>query len=178
MNAQPHADLPHDLAVRTYAPADQQAVALLYTDGLFAGQLAPNDTGADIENIDEAYLSDPANHFWVAQVAGRVVGMIGVARDEGHTAEIRRLRVEKDWQQSPIGARLVETAVAHCKRHGYLKIVLDTRFEHGAAQDLFERFGFHHTRTKSVQGKDLHEFYLDLYRAPRKDHPKDRHGGE
>ncbi|MCX5658919.1 MAG: GNAT family N-acetyltransferase [Planctomycetota bacterium] len=170
-----HHELPAGLVVRTYKPADQQAVSRLYVEGLLSGQLAPNDTGVDIENIDEAYLTDPANHFWVAQSEGAILGMIGVARDEGHTAEIRRLRVERQWQQSPIGGLLVETAVAHCKRHGYLKVVLDTRFELGAAQDLFERFAFHHTRTKSVQGKDLLEFYLDLYRPPRKDPAKEAH---
>jgi N-acetylglutamate synthase-like GNAT family acetyltransferase len=95
--------------------------------------------------------------------------MIGVAHEEGGVAEIRRLRVQKDWQGSAIGARLVETALAHIKHHAFLKAVLDTRFEHGAAQELFERFGFHHTRTKSLHGKDLLEFYLDLYRQPKKE---------
>ena len=157
------------LIVRTYRPEDQPVVARLYTDGLLAGQLAPNDTGADIDNIHEAYLSDPRNHFWVAELDGKVLGMIGVAHEEGGVAEIRRLRVQKDWQGSAIGARLVETALAHIKHHAFLKAVLDTRFEHGAAQELFERFGFHHTRTKSLHGKDLLEFYLDLYRQPKKE---------
>jgi hypothetical protein len=34
------------LIVRTYRPENQPVVARLYTDGLLAGQLAPNDTGA------------------------------------------------------------------------------------------------------------------------------------
>lgn len=159
------------LQVRSYEPRDQQAVSRLYTDGLLAGQIAPNDTGADIENIRDAYFANPTSHFWVAEIDGKVVGMIGVSREQQHTAEIRRLRVEKQWQQSPIAARLIETALAHCKRHGYLKVVLDTRFERDAAMDLFDRFGFQHTRTKAMHGKDLLEFYLDLYRQPRKDAP-------
>mgnify|MGYP002624410219 FL=1 len=55
----------------------------------------------------------------------------------------------------------------HCTHHGYLKVVFDTRFDTDAAVDMFDRFGFQHTRTKAVQGKDLLEFYLDLYRQPR-----------
>lgn len=161
------------LTIRTFRPEDQSVVSRLYTEGLLAGQISSNDTGADIENIQEAYLDDPSSHFWVAEVDGRVVAMIGVARDEGHTAEIRRLRVEKDWQQTPIAAKLVELALVHCKHHGYLKVVLDTRVEHGTAQELFERFGFHHTRTKSHHGKDLLEFYLDLYRSPKKENNKE-----
>lgn len=164
-----HKEVPTGVSVRTYRDADQTQVSRLYTDGLLAGQLAPNDTGADIENIQEAYFDSPGNHFWVADLNGEILGMIGVARDEASVAEIRRLRVRKEWQQSAIGARLVETALAHCKHHGYLKVVLDTRFERGAVQDLFEKFGFHHTRTKSLHGKELLEFYLDLYRPLKKD---------
>jgi putative acetyltransferase len=157
------------LIVRTYRPDDQAVVARLYTEGLLAGQLAANDTGADIDNIDEAYLRDPRNHFWVAELDGRVLGMIGVAHEEGRVAEIRRLRVQKDWQSTAIGAKLIATALAHIKHHAFLKTVLDTRFEHGAAQELFEKFGFHHTRTKSLHGKDQLEFYLDLYRQAKKE---------
>jgi ribosomal protein S18 acetylase RimI-like enzyme len=160
------------LLVRSFEPRDQQAVSRLYTEGLLAGQIAPNDTGADIDNIRAAYFANPTSHFWVAEVEGKVVGMIGVSQEQEHTAEIRRLRVEKQWQSSPIAGRLIETALTHCKRHGYLKVVLDTRFEREHAVDLFDRFGFQHTRTKAVQGgKDLLEFYLDLYRQPRKDQP-------
>jgi len=151
------------LVVRTYQAQDQQAVARLYTEGLLAGQIPPHDTGADINHIQEAYFGDDSNHLWIAQRDGVVLGMIGVVRSGEHSAEIRRLRVDKQWQNTPLAARLLKTALAHCKHHSYLKIVLDTRFDTDAAVDLFSRFGFQHTRTKNVQDKDLLEFYLDLY---------------
>jgi len=166
-------DSPQDslskMTVRTYKPGDQKDVSRLYTEGLLSGQIAPNDTGADIENIQEGYLGEPSSHFWIAEVNGRVMGMIGVARDEGHVAEIRRLRVDPAMQTTAIAFKLVETALSHCKHHGFLKVVLDTRAERGAVQELFEKFGFHHTRTKNLHGKELLEFYLDLYRAPKKE---------
>ncbi|MCE9590841.1 MAG: GNAT family N-acetyltransferase [Planctomycetes bacterium] len=156
-----------EIHVRTYRDGDHAAVERLYTDGHLSGQIAPNDTGMDIENIHDAYFSEPANHLWVAEEKGRVVGMIGVACD-GQTAEIRRLRVQKDLQQTPIAARLVETALSHIRHHGMLKVVLDTHFE-ASAQALFEKFGFHHTRTKNAFGKDILEFYLDIYRQPKRE---------
>lgn len=158
--------------IRTYRAEDQSAVARLYSEGLLAGQIASNDTGADIENVHEAYFADPASHLWVAEREGRVIGMIGVAREEGETAEVRRLRVDKDHQHSPVGAMLVEIAISHCRHHGYLKVVLDTRFERDAVLDVFTRFGFQHTRTRNVQGKELLEFYLDLYRAEKPENPR------
>ena len=94
------------LVVRTYQPDDQPAVTRLYTHGLLEGQIAPNDSGADIENILAAYFAEQRNHFWVAQLDDNILGMIGVAREEAETDEIRRLRVDKDWQQTSIGRSL------------------------------------------------------------------------
>lgn len=164
----PH--IPAKIIVRTYQDTDQAGVERLYTEGLLAGQIAANDTGADIENIHEAYLNDPAAHFWVCEgegEEGKLLGMIGVAREAEHTAEIRRLRVDKAYPQDFIGGKLIETALAHCQRSGYLKVVLDTRFRKDAVLGLFDRFGFQHNRTRSHQEKDSLEFYLDLYRGPK-----------
>jgi len=157
----------HQMTIRSYRREDHDVVARLYTEGLLAGQIAPNDTGADIDNMDDAYFSDPRNHFWVGEVDGKVAGMIGVAADREHTAEVRRLRVDRAYQDSAMAGLLLETALTHCKHHGYLKIVLDTRFDPDVVVDVFDRFGFQHTRTKNLHGKDLLEFYLDLYRQPR-----------
>jgi putative acetyltransferase len=156
------------VSVRSYRPEDRPAVSRLYTEGLLEGQIAANDTGADIENIAEAYLSAPENHFWVAERDGEVLGMIGVAREEEHLAEIRRLRVHPSHQQTGIAAELMRTALSHCRHHGYLKVVLDTRFTRNSVLEIFDRFGFQHTRSKNMHGKELLEFYLDLYRQ-RKD---------
>ena len=157
------------LSVRSYEPGDQEAVQRLYREGLLAGQIDPSDTGIDLEIVEQEYVEQSQTHFWVAEFSKRIVGMIGVAHDSEHTAQIRRLRVDKGLQNTPIAEKLVETALQHCKHHGYLKVVLDTRFERDAALGLFERFGFQHTRTKSVRSKDLLEFYLDLYRQPKED---------
>ncbi len=155
------------LTVRSFESRDQQAVSHLYDQGLLAGQIAPNDSGADIDNMREAYFDNDRHHFWVAELDGQVIAMIGVASDEAHTAEIRRLRVNPAHQQTATASILLETAIAHCKHHGYLKVRLDTRFERDAAVGLFDNVGFQHTRTKSMHGKDLLEFYLDLYRQDR-----------
>lgn len=157
--------------VRTFRPEDQCAVSHLYDHGLLAGQIAPNDTGADVDNVQAAYLSEEGNHFWVAELDGKVIGMIGVAKEDNHLAEVRRLRVDKEHQHEPIATLLLDTALAHCKKHGFLKIVLDTRLNtQSDAIKFLDRAGFQHTRTKNTQGKEVLEFYLDLYRKPDQQH--------
>lgn len=160
--------------IRTYQPDDHSQVNRLYTEGLLDGEIPPNDTGADIENIQEGYFNEERAHFWVAEIDGELAGMIGVAPEGNHVAEIRRLRVlPKFWGQG-IRVKLLETALAFCRHHGYLKVVLDTRFERGGALELFERFAFQHTRSRSVHGKELLEFYIDLYRDPRREEEGNR----
>ncbi len=168
-NQSPHEPV-DSLIVRTFESRDREVVARLYTQGLLAGQISDNDTGADIDFIEEAYFNDDYNHLWVAEVNSEVLGMIGVAHDhETHSSEIRRLRVAKDWQSTSIASKLIETALQFCRQRGALKVVLDTRFERSAAMDTFTRFGFQHTRSKTHHGKELLEFYLDLYRAKKKE---------
>ena len=158
-----------DLEVRTFQHQDQPAIAHLYTQGLFDGEIAPNDTGADIENVQEAYFNDDRHHLWVAVHHGRIVGMVAVTTDEDHTAEIRRLRVEPDLQHTNVAPRLIEQAIAHCKVHNFLKVRFDTRFHREAAVNMFDRIGFQHTRSRTVHGQELLEFYLDIYRQERND---------
>lgn len=174
-------ELQDDMAlvvVRTYTASDEPVVGHLYTDGLLAGQIPRHDTGSDIENIQDCYFGDEHNHLWVAELEGQVIGMIGVVCGSDHVGEIRRLRVRKAYQSSAVAERLVETALSHCRQFGCLKIVLDTRFDASMAIDLFDRFGFQHTRTKSIQDKDVLEFYLDLYRQPTQTGEAPNHSAE
>jgi len=164
-----------DIAVRirSFLPKDEGACAMLYRDGLVEGQqIADNDTGLDIDDIQGAYMTRPGSHFWVAESqtdSPQIVGMIGVQHHEDSVGEIRRLRVNEGFRRRGIGSSLVETAVKFCKEHNYLKISLDTFMEREPAIRLFEKFHFRHSRTRSVAGKEIMHFYLDLYQRDRPD---------
>jgi CheY-like chemotaxis protein/N-acetylglutamate synthase-like GNAT family acetyltransferase len=151
------------VSIRSYQPSDQAAVARLYVAGMLCGEPDRSDTAADLDFIQEAYFSQPADHFWVAEQAGRVVGTIGVVHDES-IAQIRRLRVDPDLDQMPVAVALLDTALRHCRKHGSLKIVLDTRIEPAKAIQMLDASGFQYHRGKTVQGKEILEFYFNLYR--------------
>ena len=58
---------------------DHADIRELFTASLLQGQLADNDTGADIEDLQTGYFSDGGDSaFWVAVYDDRVIGMIGV----------------------------------------------------------------------------------------------------
>ncbi len=158
-----------DFVIRSFQSSDLEACRRLYREGLIGGQIAENDTGLDIDDIDAAYLRTPGNHFWVAQTPeGQIVGMIGVMHSDG-VGEIRRLRVAESHQRRGIGSALLEQAVKFCQEHNYLKVALDTFMEREPALKLFDKFRFRHGRTRSYAGKDLLYFYLDLYTSDQKD---------
>jgi ribosomal protein S18 acetylase RimI-like enzyme len=163
-------DLP--VTIRSWRPEDADVCRVLFRDGLIGGKLSDADPGLDVDDIHLAYMAEPGNHFWVAEnPAKEVIGMIGVQHHEPGVGEIRRLRVRQDSRRRGIGSKLLETAIHFCHDHGHLKITLDTYMEREPAIKLFEKFHFKHQRTRSINGKELLYFYLDIYGHSRKPPP-------
>ena len=156
-----------DVQLQPAQDEDYTAVRQLFRAGLDEGLVPDNDTGADIETLNEAYFSDDGqSNFWVAKYSGDVIGMIGVQKTSEGTAEVRRLRVRRAHRRHGVGAKLVEQALTFCRHHSYLKVVLDVRIERGPAIALFETFGFQLARSRDVEGRKMLDFYFDLYRDP------------
>jgi ribosomal protein S18 acetylase RimI-like enzyme len=156
-----------DVTVRLARAEDHAALRALFKESLIEGQVRDNDTGADIENIEEAYFSDEGQSaLWVADFDDEVIGMIGVQKTSDHEAEVRRLRVHKDFRRRGLGAKLMEQALGFCQHHGYLKVMLDVRIERAPAIKLFEKFGFTLARQRELDNRKILEFYLDIYREP------------
>ena len=158
-----------EFKIRSFAPKDLAACRLLYTDGMISGGIAPNDTGWDIDNLDQVYMHKPENHFWVATTAkGEVVGMLGVQHHETGVGEIRRLRVHRKHRRRGIGGALLETALRFCQQKGDVKVTLDTVMDKSIAMPVFEKFHFRLQNTKQVGEKELLYFYLDLYKGEKR----------
>ncbi len=158
--------------VRSFRPADQAACGRLYAEGLAGGSPSENDTCADLDDIQSAYMKCAGSHFWVAEVdGGGVVGMVGVQHHDAGIGEIRRLRVAEGCRRRGIGSALVESALRFCAERNYLKVTLDTFMEREPAIHLFEKFRFRHFRTRRFAGKELMYFLLDLYADDPHDEP-------
>lgn len=164
MNAKPH-HAGGEPTIRTYRPRDHAAVSDLYLTGLLAGSHDFNDTAADLDFMNEAYFSQERDHFWVAERGGEVVGCVGLVH-EGNIAQVRRLRVVRELQDSSLAVQLLDTALRHCRKYGALKVVLDTRIDSDRAIALLQSSGFQFSGGKQVQGKEVLEFYFNIYRKP------------
>jgi len=155
--------------IRSFQDRDIESCRRLYTEGLLAGNIAPNDTGWDIDNIPLAYMGKPSDHFWVAATSdGEVVAMLGVQHHEHGVGEIRRLRVAPGHRRKGIGTALVETALRFCQQRGDVKVTLDTVIKKDEAVPLFERFHFRLHTSRQIGEKELLYFYVDLYSSEKK----------
>jgi ribosomal protein S18 acetylase RimI-like enzyme len=164
MDQAPAGNILHPIQIRMARPEDHPAVCALFSDGVIEGHVRDNDTGADIDNLQEGYFSDGgASSFWVALLDADVIGMIGVQRTSDDVAEVRRLRVHERFRRLGVGTRLMEQALHFCRERGYLKVVLDVRIDRGPAIALFEKFGFKLNRVRDVNRRKMLDFLLDLY---------------
>ena len=153
-----------DLEIRLADARDLDAILSIFNEGLQAGTIPDNESGADLEYLERAYLSDEGDSgFWVAQLEDAIVRMIGVQVYDPDTAEIRRLRVRESHRRRGIGSRLLETAVAHCRERGLLKVSLDVLVDRKPAIELFEKTGFRLNRERQINDRTLLDFYIDLY---------------
>jgi GNAT superfamily N-acetyltransferase len=159
---------PSAVLIRLAEEKDHPVIREMFGMSMAEGRLRGNDTGADIENLHEGYFADDgASAFWVASHAGEVIGMIGVQKTRENTAELRRLYVRETFRRQRVGTMLVEHAIDFCRKHGYLKVVLDVAFERSPAIAVLQKFNFTHVRTREIDGHKRLDFYLDLYSEPK-----------
>lgn len=160
------ADLGDRFSIRTFRPADRSHVSRLYRDGLLDGHLQIVGC-APAHDIEGRYLRRPQDHFWVAECGGEVIGSIAIIADE-QVAHLHWLRAAPEWQpDGKVTKRLVETATAHAREHGCLKLVFHTPVDAGRATEFFHKLGFEFSRARRQHGRQVLEFYLDLYHRPK-----------
>jgi len=155
---------PQPFNVRSYCPRDYRHVRRLYYEGLLAGHIDPFDPAEDLERIDDFYTRWPNRHFWVAEAVGEVVGTVAVATEDDGIAHLRRLRVAPEFpQRNRLVIALVQTAVAHARECGAVKLCFHTPLDNEKAILVLGDLGFQFARAREFNGRQLLEFYVSLY---------------
>ncbi len=124
-----------DLFVRSYDPADQEAVVRLWND---CGLVVPwNDPVKDIARK----LSVQKELFLVAVNEGKLVGTV-MAGYEGHRGWINYLAVFPAQQRKGLGRRLMQEAEKRLLALGCPKINLLVRQSNSPVIDFYRHLGF------------------------------------
>ena len=142
--------------IRQFQPADGDAVRALYRrthlaaaqSGLTAAQIEEFSAFIDASLDDDlgdvvgSYLRRPGSGFWVAELAGAVVGCVGVYRHDDGAVELRRLVVDPDVQRQGLASRLMGQAEDFCRAAGYARLMLWTSSHTTAAIGFYEGRGY------------------------------------
>ncbi|HEY7127345.1 MAG TPA: GNAT family N-acetyltransferase [Ktedonobacterales bacterium] len=129
--------------LRRYTPADQEAVEALHV-------LAMQQTGAylgrgpwddDVYAIEAVYLQQQGE-FLIGECDGLFVAMGALKRTTPERAEIKRMRVQAEYQGRGYGQRILEALEARARTLGYRVLHLDTSILQLPAQKLYEKHGF------------------------------------
>lgn len=155
---------PASIEVRKIERGDYPAVQGLITDIMHSE--FPADTSVfpsdDLGSIGHAYGS-LGEAFFVAASGKRIVGTIGVKREDERRALLRRIFVASSHRRQRIGTQLLARAIQFCRDVGYQEIVIRTTTQMASAIDLCTKNGFiEKARLPIGPGHELVKFTLFL----------------
>lgn len=140
------------LVVAVVQPAEtpaRQALRDYYHDigGRYYGRPL---TEAEIDGIltdePDEDLRPPAGWFWVATLADRVAGCIGlryVTEDGTRVGEVTRVYVAATVRRQGVGGRLLTVVERQARADGVASLRLDVRTDLIEARALYTRHGYH-----------------------------------
>lgn len=131
------------ITIRRYQPKDQAAVKSLITHIMSeefgeAKNAYPTD---DVENIDDSY-GNLGEAFFVAVDGEKVIGCVGIKKEDERTAMLRRLFVAKDYRRRQIGMKLIDRAIEFCQEVGYDELIFKTTSQMVGAIHTCQKKGF------------------------------------
>jgi GNAT superfamily N-acetyltransferase len=162
------------LTIRSFQPNDQEAVRDLFVKGQLDFAQGLEDTvqayirrslADDLADIPAHYLNPPGSHFWVADQAGQIKGMVGIQREDEEVAELRRMSVASDTRRQGIGGQLLETTDAFCREQGYQRIRLTTVTQLQPAIAMYRKFGYQWTGEEQYGQLTVYHFVKELRSA-------------
>lgn len=155
--------------IRPHRIGDASYVAFLHGT-LYSEEYALDSTfEAEVGRGIAEFVSrfDPQRDgFWVAEIAGHVVGAIAIVHRAKESAQLRWFMLHPAYRGLGLGRELMTYAVDFCREKGYKRVFLWTFDELHAAIHLYRSFGFERTKKKTHLrwGRNLTEerYELDL----------------
>ncbi|MGC0415652.1 GNAT family N-acetyltransferase [Embleya sp. AB8] len=130
-------------------PGDLGAVAalhgVLYSDeyGMDATMEAGVAAGmAELVLARAREGGDGPGRMWVAEGAGRVLGAVGLTREEGGWTRLRWVVLDPAARGQGVGRALLDTALAEARRREAVGVYLWTIAGLSASRYLYDRAGF------------------------------------
>lgn len=140
------------MVVRKYEERDRDTVIRLFRDFMREmGDFPEYVQRAIAEELGRIAAYYAGGAFWVAELEGAVVGMVGIERHSDRAGELRRMIVDRAHRRRGVGRALLATAESFCRDAGYAAIVLSTSELQQPAMRLYEASGYRRTRSTKAE---------------------------
>lgn len=155
--------MPLMVQIRRFQLGDKQAVKKLITS--IMDQEFQEDRVAfspeDLEDLEKHY-GNFGESFFIAEDDGKIVGTVGVKREDNRVALIRRIFVAPEYRHRQLGSRLLDRAIEFCREVGYRKLIFRTTSHMTGAIGLMKKQGFQSRAKVPMGGVELLKFTLSL----------------
>lgn len=128
------------LTIAIECPRQDGVVRLLDMSNAYAESLYPAESN---HMLDLASLEKPGVTFWVARIAGDIVGCCALVEAGDGTAEIKRMFVDPVARGRSVARKLMETLEAAAAERNLRAVRLETGIYQPEAIGLYRRFGYH-----------------------------------
>lgn len=118
---------------------------------------------ADLDTISETY-GGLGEAFFVAVDGKKIIGTVGIKKEDDRIAMLRRLFVSADYRGQKVGSKLIQRALQFCEEVGYDEFVFRTTSRMTKAIDLCKKNGF-------IQRAKIQLGPIELFKFVRALHP-------
>ncbi len=153
------------ISIRRFADGDHDEVVALIK-GVMSQEFAQDAYAyptADLDTISETY-GNLGEAFFVAIDGKKVVGTVGIKKEDDRIALLRRMFVSADYRGQKIGTKLILRALQFCEEVGYDEFVFRTTSRMTKAIDLCKKNGF-------IQRAKIQLGPIELFKFVRALHP-------
>lgn len=135
------------LEIRTYTPADSEAVIHLHNVALEAAgaHVGNGPWDSDLLNIEGVYLANNGM-FLVGLLDGQIVAIGALRKISDEKGEIKRMRVLPQFQRQGFGQAILDVLEKEAVKKGYKILCLDTTVLQVAAQKMYLKDGYTEVR--------------------------------
>ncbi len=151
------------ITIRRFTSEDQKPVTELVAQIMneeFHDEKAAYPT-EDIDNIGNAYGA-LGEAFFVALSGQKLIGTVGIKKEDDRIALMRRLFVAAPYRRQQIGVKLIDKVFQFCDEVGYKEIVFRTTSRMEGANRICQKCGFTQRAKLQLGPIELFKFSLSL----------------
>ncbi|PLX24171.1 MAG: GNAT family N-acetyltransferase [Marinilabiliales bacterium] len=141
------------VTIRQYQSSDKDFVWQLHLKGLHQMNSFIDDPNLDkdLQSIEEVYINNKGE-FFIATIHNQIVGIGALKKIDNEHAEIKRMRVDQEFQGQKIGSQILDSLIQKAQELSYKKLILDTSIKMHVAQNLYQSRGFDEYKRDTIGG--------------------------